>query len=187
MGALRQRLGAFRARDPHLPEVPGSRARGAAALTSLGGLNEDFFDLLRELAAASAQYLIVGAYAMAVHGVPRATGDLDLWVCPDRENAARVLAALVRFGAPVERHGLTVEDLATPGTVYQIGLPPRRIDLLTAVSGLVFQEAWNNRLEMIVAGVPVAFLGRDDLIRNKKASGREKVLFDLALLRPEHR
>lgn len=146
------------------------------------GFHADFLDLLRALAAADARYLIVGAHAMAVHGVPRATGDLDIWIDPAAGNAARVWAALEEFGAPLAEHGLSVADLQTPGTVYQIGLPPRRIDLLTSVSGLGFEEAWERRLQLPVAGSSVPFLGRDDLIRNKLASGREKDLLDVRLL-----
>ncbi len=146
------------------------------------GFHEDFLDLLRALAATNARYLIVGAHAMAVHGVPRATCDLDIWIDPAAGNAARVWAALGEFGAPVADHGLTVADLQTPGTVYQIGLPPRRIDLLTSVSGLGFEQAWERRLEMPVAGISVPFLGRDDLIRNKLASGRDRDLLDVRLL-----
>jgi S1-C subfamily serine protease len=88
------------------------------------GFHEDFLDLLRAMAASGARYLIVGAHAMAVHGVPRTTGDLGIWIDPAAANAARVWAALVEFGAPLADHGLTVADLQTPGTVYQIGLPP---------------------------------------------------------------
>jgi predicted nucleotidyltransferase len=146
------------------------------------GLNEDFLDLLRALQSTGAEYLVVGAYAMAVHGVPRATGDLDLWVRPTGANADRVLAALVTFGAPVDLHAILRQDLETPGTVYQIGLPPRRIDLLTSVTGLVFEEAWPARLEVDLAGLRIHVLGREDVIRNKRAAGRDKDFLDLKLL-----
>lgn len=147
-----------------------------------GGFHEDCLDLLRALAASHARFLIVGAHAMAVHGVPRTTGHLDIWIDPAAVNVARVWAALVAFGAPLAEHGLSVADLQTPGTVYQIGFPPRRLDLLTSVSGLGFEEAWERRPEMPVAGISVPFLGREDLIRNKLASGREKDLLDVRLL-----
>jgi hypothetical protein len=144
--------------------------------------NEDFLDLLAALHAAGAEFLIVGAYAMAVHGVPRATGDLDVWVHPTGDNANRVLDALRRFGAPIEAHGVTARDLETVGTVYQIGVPPRRIDLLTSVSGLTFEDAWPRRTEVQVGALSVSFIGKDDLVRNKRATGREKDLLDIRLL-----
>jgi hypothetical protein len=119
---------------------------------------------------------------MAVHGVPRATGDLDVWVRPDAGNAERVLRALIRFGAPVEAMGVKSGDLARLGMIYQIGLPPRRIDILTEISGVDFDEAWASRLTQPIAGLEVPFLGRDALLRNKRASGRAKDLSDVVLL-----
>lgn len=145
-------------------------------------LNEDFRDLLAALEAAGALYLVVGAHAMAVHGVPRATGDLDVWVRPDAINAVRVLQALIRFGAPIEAMNVKADDLARPGMIYQIGLPPRRIDILTEISAVDFDEAWASRLTQQIAGLDVPFLGRDALLRNKRASGRAKDLSDVALL-----
>lgn len=93
-------------------------------------LFDDYLDLLRELDEAGAEYVVVGAHALAAHGLPRATGDFDVFVRPSLENAQRVAQALRAFGATLEAHGVQVEDFATPGTVYQLGLPPRRIDLL---------------------------------------------------------
>jgi hypothetical protein len=148
-------------------------------------VNEDFRDLLVELLDADVRFLVVGAHAMAVHGVPRATGDLDVWVSPAASNADRVWAALRRFGAPVERLGISLEDFRTPGMVVQIGQPPRRIDLLTDVSGLDFDEAWSNRTMHSIGAHAVPFLGREDLIRNKRASGRPKDIADLDVLEGE--
>jgi len=122
---------------------------------------------------------------MAVHGVPRATGDLDVWVRCDPENAERIWNALVDFGAPVRELGLSTQDLETRGIVAQIGLPPRRIDILTDISGLEFDEAWENRVTRRVGSDDVPFLGRPDLIRNKRASGRSKDLADLEILERE--
>ncbi len=151
------------------------------------GLNDDFRDLLAALARNEAVYLVVGAHAMAVHGVPRATGDLDVWVRPDAANAARVLHALIEFGAPVEPMGVTERDLAIPGIVYQIGLPPRRIDILTEISGIDFGTAWASRIDQILDGFVVPFLGREALVRNKRASGRTKDLADVELLERQER
>jgi hypothetical protein len=145
-------------------------------------VNEDFCDLLAALLAAEARFLVVGAHAMAVHGVPRATGDLDVWIAADPVNADRVWSALLRFGAPVAAVGVSREDLTRPDLVVQIGLPPRRIDILTSISGVGFDEAWTARVTHEVGGIRVPFLGRADLVRNKRASGRTKDQADLEAL-----
>jgi len=119
---------------------------------------------------------------MAVHGVPRATGDLDVWVRPDAGNAKRVLQALIQFGAPIAAMDVKAEDLARPDMIYQIGLPPRRIDILTEISGVDFDAAWKSRITQPIAGLDVPFLGREALLRNKRASGRAKDLSDVALI-----
>lgn len=126
--------------------------------------------------------MVVGAHAMAVHGVPRATGDLDVWVDSDPANASLAWSALLEFGAPVREMGVERRDLETPGVVIQIGQPPRRIDLITAISGIGFAEAWPRRVTHAVEGLPIPFLGLDDLVRNKRATGRPKDVADLALL-----
>ena len=143
-------------------------------------VNRDFVEILQELSAAGAEFLVVGAHALAAHERPRATGDLDLWVHATPSNAVRVWRALERFGAPL--HDLAIEDLATPGIVFQMGLPPYRIDLLTQISGVTFEEAWPNRLVILIEGIEVAVIGKQDLIRNKRASARPQDLVDLDLL-----
>lgn len=145
-------------------------------------MNEDFLDLLSMLLRADARFLVVGAYAMAVHGVPRATGDIDVWVDPDPANADRVWRALLEFGAPIEEMGVSRKDLETPDVVIQIGLPPRRIDVLTRISGVSFEEAWANRSVYSLNTLSIPVLGRADLVRNKRASGRPKDLADLDIL-----
>ena len=145
-------------------------------------MNEDFKDLLSALLVTEARFLVVGAHAMAVHGVPRATGDLDVWIAADSENAARVWAALLRFGAPIAAMGVSQVDLTHPDRVVQIGLPPRRIDVLTSITGVVFDEAWSARVTHDVSGLPVPFLGRAHLVRNKRATGRTKDRADLEAL-----
>lgn len=145
--------------------------------------NPDFLDMIGALQREGAEFLVVGAFAMAAHGVPRATGDLDLWVRPGADNAERVWRALERFGAPVEVADLTVQDLISPGMVYQIGQPPRRIDVITGIDGVSFEEAWPNRVQATAGGLDFPCLGRGDLVRNKRASGREKDRVDLELLR----
>ncbi len=151
-------------------------------MTPLQGLNEDFRDLLACLNAEGARFLVVGAYALAFHGVPRATGDIDVLVEPTSENAQRVWRALGRFGAPLDVAQLSAGDLSTPGIVYQIGIPPRRIDILTQISGLSFEEAWSTRVETDLDGASVPLLGRDALMTNKRASGRIKDLADVERL-----
>ena len=143
-------------------------------------MERDFVEMLSALNAADAEYLVVGAHALAAHGLPRATGDLDLWVRATPENAGRVLAALRTFGAPL--FGLTVDDLTRPETVFQIGVVPVRIDLLTSISGVEFDEAWGGRIEASIEGVPFGVIGRAELLRNKRATGRPKDLLDAAAL-----
>lgn len=139
-------------------------------------MNQDFQDLLRELSETGARFLVVGAYALAAHGSPRATGDIDVWVEPTEANAQLVYAALQAFGAPL--HDLTVDDLSTPGIVFQMGLPPRRIDVLTQISGVDFEEAWPNRTKARFGEIDVFVIGAEEFIRNKRASGRPKDLVD---------
>jgi hypothetical protein len=138
--------------------------------------------VLAALLGAEARFLVVGAHALAVHGVPRATGDLDVWIAADPTNAERVWAALLRFGAPVAAMGVSLDDLTLPDRVVQIGLPPRRIDILTAISGVGFDEAWPDRVTHEVGGLAVPFLGRAALVRNKRATGRTKDRADLEAL-----
>ena len=143
-------------------------------------MNRDFAEMLSALSAAGAEYLIVGAHAVAAHGHPRATGDLDIWVRPTSDNAARVWSALQGFGAPL--FDVTREDLARPGVVFQIGVPPCRIDILTEITGVTFDEAWPERLVADVEGRPLPFIGRSALLANKRAAARPKDLGDLAAL-----
>lgn len=145
-------------------------------------MDEDFRDLLAAFLAHQVRFLVVGAHALAVHGVPRATADLDVWVEPTKANAARVWEALAAFGAPLDTLGITQNDFTRPDIVAQFGLPPRRIDILTSASGLSFAEAWDDRVGHTVDDLLVPFLGRDSLIRNKKMSGRPKDLSDLDAL-----
>lgn len=146
-------------------------------------MNDDWFDLLQSLSAAGVRYLVVGAHALAVHGVPRATEDIDVWTDPSPRNAERTWQALADFGAPLDAMHVTVQDLTTPGVVVQLGLPPNRADILTGISGLSsFDEAWASRVEQLVRGHLVPFLGREALIRNKRASARHKDLGDLEAL-----
>lgn len=151
----------------------------------LDGLNPDFRDVVIAFVDGGVEFMIVGAYALGFHGAPRASGDIDLFVRPSEANAARVYRALLSFGAPLESHGVTAEDFARPGSVYQIGLPPRRIDILNQVSGLDFEEAWTSRVAAEVNGKTVHVIGRDAYLKNKLAAGRPKDLADAARLRKQ--
>src|SRR5215471_227522 len=143
-------------------------------------MNQDFVDLLRAFIDHDVRFLIVGAYPLGVHGKPRATGDLDIWVEPDGDNATRVMKALAAFGAPTV--DVTAADFSQPGIVFQIGLPPRRINILTDVTGLTFPSAWPSRVEAPFGPVTAPVLGRNDFIKNKRATGRAKDLGDLESL-----
>jgi len=137
-------------------------------------MNQDFVDLLRAFVDADVHFMIVGAYALALHGRPRATGDLDIWIDATPENARRIMQALGAFGAPLAE--ISEQDFARPGVVYQIGVAPGRIDLLTELSGLTFAEAWADRVHSSFGPVEVDFIGRESFIRNKRAVGRAKDL-----------
>jgi len=143
-------------------------------------LNEDYKDMLQALSDEKVKFLLVGAYAMAAHGYPRATMDIDIWVMPSPKNADAVLRALGRFGASL--HDLTKEDLQKDGTIFQIGVAPRRIDIITAASGLKFEEAYGRALSVNIEGIEVHIPLIDDLIRNKRETGRTKDLADAEAL-----
>lgn len=145
-------------------------------------MNRDFIEMLSALCEAGVEFLVVGAHALAAHGAPRATGDLDIWVRPTPENASRVLEALARFGAPLL--DLTLDDLSGSDTVFQIGLPPSRIDILSGISGVTFADAWPGRMDVTIGALVIPVIGREAFITNKKASGRPKDLSDLTLLPP---
>lgn len=143
-------------------------------------LNEDYRDMLLALSAEKVSFLLVGAYALAAYGYPRATMDIDIWVMPSSGNADAVLRALRRFGAPL--HNLTKADLETDGTIFQIGVAPRRIDIITAASGLRFDEAFSRSVVVDIEGIEVHIPSVADLICNKRASGRTKDLADVEAL-----
>jgi len=140
-------------------------------------MNQDFVDLLRAFAAHDVRFLIVGAYALALHGRPRATGDLDVWVDATPENAPRVMAALAAFGAPLDQ--IEETDFAQPGVVYQVGVAPGRIDILTELTGLTFEEAWPGRVRHSFGEAQADFIGREAFLKNKRATGRAKDLGDI--------
>lgn len=145
-------------------------------------LPPDAHDLLEAFREHGAKFIVVGAHALAVHGYSRGTADFDVLVGHDPSNADRVMSGLLAFGAPVGIHGLTTADLAREGTVYQIGLPPYRIDVLTSIDGVSFEQAWRGRVVAEADGLKVAFLGRQELLLNKRSTGRTKDLADVEAL-----
>jgi hypothetical protein len=152
------------------------RSRGSPAPR----LHQDFLDMLGLLDLCGVEFLLVGGLALAVHAEPRATKDMDLWVHATPANARRLFKALERFGAPM--HGTKLEDFSTPGTFLQLGVPPVRIDLLTAIDGVEFAAAWKRRVQGALDGVSVPVLSLRDLLANKRAVGRPQDLLDVAQL-----
>jgi hypothetical protein len=146
-------------------------------------LNPDYRDMLSAFTEEGVKYLLVGAFALAVHGHVRATGDIDLWIDCSRDNAARVMAALARFGAPL--HEIETQDFATPGIVFQIGIAPRRVDILTTIDAVEFEEAWPQRKEVEVEGLRIPVISRHHLLRNKRATGRPRDQADAIWLAEE--
>jgi len=143
-------------------------------------VNQDFLDLISAFNAAEVQYLVVGAYAVGVHGHPRATKDLDIWIDASPENAGRVMNALRAFGAPLGE--LDARDFETPGTGFMMGNPPRRIDVLTQIDGVRFADVAPRAIEASFDGVPTQVIGFDDLLANKRAAGRLQDLADVRAL-----
>lgn len=140
-------------------------------------MNSDFKDLLSIFSEAGVRYLVVGGQAAILYTEPRFTKDFDLWVDAAPSNAQRVFEALARFGAPLGQ--CRPEDFAVPGSVFMMGVPPTRIDVLTSIEGVEFADAWPRRTEVEVDGLRVSFIGREDLIRNKRAVGRRQDLIDV--------
>jgi len=143
-------------------------------------MNRHFVEILSALSDAGADFMVVGGWAVAAHGYPRYTGDFDIWIRPESGNAERVYAALAAFGAPLG--DLSREELAVPGLVFQMGLPPQRIDIINELEGIEFEHAWARRVTITLGGLAVPVIGRDDLIANKRATARPKDLADAAEL-----
>lgn len=144
-------------------------------------LNEDYKEMLQLLLEEQVKFIVVGAYAVGAHGYPRATGDIDIWVEPDAENAKKVLSALTRFGAPLSN--VCEKDFEKEGTIFQIGVAPRRIDLITVIDGVDFHTAYERKEFVIIDGLHVPVLSFEDLIINKESTGREKDVLDAKMLK----
>lgn len=140
-------------------------------------LNPDFSDMLSCLKNEGVEFLVVGAFALAAHGFPRATGDIDIWVGCDRYNAQKILRALAAFGAPLS--GMSVDDFTSPDQILQLGVEPNRIDLLTSIDGVEFAEAFKHRVKVSIDELEVNVLSKQDLLTNKRAAGRVKDAADI--------
>lgn len=140
-------------------------------------LNDDYKDILSILLRNKVKFLVVGAYAMGVHGYPRSTGDVDVWVEVSSKNAPKIITSLVEFGAPVKQ--ISEDFFLKQGGVYQIGIAPRRIDILTMIDGVDFKDAFPLRDVIEVDGLRIPFLSMRDLIKNKKATNRPKDRLDV--------
>jgi len=159
---------------------PRSRCCVAGCTGDEMDFDRDFSEFVALLAGHDVRYMVVGGYALAAHGLPRATGDLDTWIWADTINASRMLAVLEEFG--FGNLGITEEDLTSPDRVIQLGYPPYRIDILTEITGVTFESAWTRHVEVDIGGVMVPFIGRDDLITNKQATGRPQDVADVIRL-----
>jgi hypothetical protein len=167
--------------DGFVPGSPSDRLALVWPLTQeAASLNEDYISMLQLFVDEKVKFLLVGAYALAAYGYPRATMDMDIWVMPSPENADAVLRVLARFGAPL--HDLTASDLQKTNTLFQIGVAPRRIDIITGASGLCFDEVYAHSIQTDVEGIAIHIPSLDDLIRNKKATGRARDMADVEVL-----
>lgn len=142
--------------------------------------SKDFKEFTALLNNRGVEYLVVGGYAVGVHGCPRYTGDIDFWIRPDRANAELLLAAVADFGLTIVN--ITADELILPGKVFQLGRQPYRIDILNTIDGVTFSECYDRREIVVLDDVSVSFIGLEDLKINKKASGRLKDLADLEAL-----
>jgi hypothetical protein len=147
-------------------------------------LNDDYREMLHILLEERVEFILVGAYALAAHGYPRATGDIDIWVHPSSGNAVCVYKALAKFGAPLQ--DLSPQDFSNPDVIFQIGVAPRRIDIITSITGVDFSEASQKTLQIEIDTLSIQVLSISDLIKNKEATGREKDLLDVKTLRQHY-
>ena len=144
-------------------------------------LNNDYKEMLQSLLENKVEFLVVGAYAMAAYGYPRATGDLDLWIFASSENAEKVYKALGEFGAPIEQ--IDKNSFSEKGIIFQIGVAPCRIDILTQIDGVEFEQAYPKRKEIEIDGIKFPIISKEDLILNKESTGREKDKLDSKFMR----
>ncbi len=143
-------------------------------------LNQDYKEMLLTLLEEDVKFILVGAYALAALGFPRATGDMDIFIQPDQDNAAKVYKALRKFGAPLQN--ITVEDFSIPGTIFQIGIIPRRIDIINSIDGVTFDDAYKDKTIVKIENLSIPVLSKEKMIKNKKSTGRAKDKVDAEIL-----
>jgi hypothetical protein len=144
-------------------------------------LNDDYKEMLQLLKSNDVRFLVVGAYAMGAYGYPRATGDMDIWILASEPNSQKVFRALKEFGAPLAQ--LNEGTFTAGDIIFQIGVAPRRIDIITSIDGVEFEQAWQRRVEVDIDGLNVPFISKTDLIKNKESTGRDKDLLDAKYLK----
>ena len=144
-------------------------------------LNEDYKEMLQILLEEQVDFMIVGAYALGAHGFPRATGDMDIWVKPNEKNSGKLHKALARFGAPIEQ--IEVDDFSVEGIIFQIGVIPRRIDIITKIDGVAYGEADEDKITIEIEGLKIPIISLENLIKNKMSTGRKKDEVDVINLR----
>jgi hypothetical protein len=147
-------------------------------------LNKDYSEMLQLLNANEVRFLVVGAYALGAYGYPRATGDIDIWVLAEQDNSKKLYQALKHFGAPLAQIGEST--FTQQGIIFQIGVAPRRIDIITRIDGVDFSAAWQNRRLIDIDGTPIPFISKQDLIKNKLSTGREKDRLDAIQLQSKN-
>ncbi|RJP59893.1 MAG: hypothetical protein C4549_01575 [Deltaproteobacteria bacterium] len=143
-------------------------------------LNEDYKEMLQLLLEEQVDFMIVGAYALGTHGYPRATGDIDIWVKPNNINSKKLYKALARFGAPIDQ--IRIDEFSTEGIIFQIGVIPRRIDIITKIDGVTYEEADKDKINVEIEGLKIPVISLEKLLRNKMATGREKDELDIKIL-----
>jgi predicted nucleotidyltransferase len=143
-------------------------------------LNEDYKEMLQILLDEQVDFMIVGAYALGTHGYPRATGDIDIWVKPNNINSKKLYKALARFGAPLGQ--IQLDEFSTEGVIFQIGVIPRRIDIITKIDGVTYEEADEDKIIVEIEDLKIPVISLEKLIKNKMATGREKDNLDIKIL-----
>jgi len=143
-------------------------------------LNEDYKEMLQLLLEEHVDFMIVGAYALGTHGYPGATGDIDIWVKPNNINSKKLYKALARFGAPLDQ--IQIDEFSTEGIIFQIGVIPRRIDIITKIDGVTYEEADEDKIIVEIEGLKIPVISLEKLIRYKMATGREKDELDIKTL-----
>lgn len=147
-------------------------------------LNEDYKEMLQILLDNEVKFLIVGAYAMGAYGYPRATGDFDIWVDTSIENSKKIYKSLFEFGVPIS--DITENTFTEKGIVFQIGVAPRRIDIVTHIDGVNFEEAYRTKEIINIENLPLPFISKENLIKNKQSTGREKDKLDIKYLKEKN-